>query len=260
MVLIITGFRCSGKTLLHRLCRSHPAIQLTDGLQNFRYIDMSFREHAERLRPRLSRSSVLGHEGPMAVGRWKARIFGLCYLIALRAHSKGAVGVHHFETALRCVFPFAAIVGDVSSSYLPRLGRLTTEPGLSVVIMYRDCRDVTSCVLKKVRGRERKARHVLKYDTAEKAARVWLQAIHTMEAHADRAYLIRYEHLVADPKAVLAAFGRWLGVNPHQFSCQGIHTKAVGEFREYLSEEELATVSAVAGPTLRRLGYIQPRW
>jgi hypothetical protein len=177
------------------------------------------------------------------------------YRIALRSECRETVSARDVEAALRSVFPSATVVGDVSTSYLARLDQLSAVPGLVLVITYRDCRDVTSCVLRKTRGKTQRAPHLLQYDTAENTARVWLRTIDTLQAHADHAYLIRYEHLVADTQEVLGAFGTWLGVDPQGFRCQGVHTKAVGEYREYLSEQEQASVLAVAGPTLHRLGY-----
>ena len=67
---------------------------------------------------------------------------------------------------------------------------------------------------------------------------------------------MRYEDLVADGRTVLAAFGNWLGVDPQGFRHQMIDTAWVGEYKQTLSNDEIASIMRIAGPTMERLGYL----
>jgi hypothetical protein len=261
MALIITGFPGSGKSLLWKLFNSHPDIELTERFRNFLELDVSPTKHAVALAtPPLGRSRMYyartgsgNREGVLQ--HWKNRMFFARYFIGLLVRRKARIGVGDVESMLRRLFPHASVVGDAAASYLSALDRLTSKPGLALTIIYRDCRDVASCLLDRAR-RSPGAAYARRYGTAEKTATSWVSSIEAMERHADKVHLIRYEDLITHPQTILAAFGNWLGVEPQGFQYQMINTRWVGEYKQGLSDGELASIISIAGPTMERLGYL----
>ncbi|HWP93464.1 MAG TPA: hypothetical protein VNN20_14825 [Thermodesulfobacteriota bacterium] len=48
-----------------------------------------------------------------------------------------------------------------------------------------------------------------------------------------------------------------MGVDPAGFSTKMVQNTSIGRYKRELTDEELATVMEIAGPTMKRLGYIQ---
>jgi hypothetical protein len=83
--------------------------------------------------------------------------------------------------------------------------RFVDNPGLIHLVIYRDCRDVTSSFLKQARTTWRDAPWVSKVDTAEKIAQRWVRGIDIMEQYAAKVYITRYETLMQQPRR------NWIG-------------------------------------------------
>lgn len=257
MALIITGLHGSGKTLLRKLCNSHPDIKVTEEFMNFMKLNIPYREHVQFLRknwytyPLVSTESKLWH--------FKSGIFLARYLIALQSYRHVLISAADIETVLRHIFPRATVVGDVFNHYVFVLDTLVNVPSLFLVILYRDCRDVAATISRKFRSElscRQKPFWLEQIATSENVARRWVSAIEMMERYVNKVHTIRYEDLVTDPKRVLTDFGNWLGVDAKGFRHQMIHTNKIGEYKQYLSNREVAEILAVAGPTMERLGYI----
>jgi len=261
MALIIGGHIRSGTTLLRNLCHAHPDISMTMEFGNFRGLDKSYTGYSRQLFQRCWRRRnqsflVQGKEENRLRYVLQSYAFVARYLLAVRRHQNGKVDALTVEAALQSVFPKIQIVGDKTAYYVFLLDELVDIEGLVRVIIYRDCRDVTSSTLQRVRTQWRGRPFVKNWDTAAKIARRWVQAIELMERHADELHIIRYEDFVWEPEPVLQALGQVLGVEPAGFPKEMIRAANIGKYKSGLSDEELATVMAIAGPTMARLGYL----
>jgi hypothetical protein len=192
--------------------------------------------------------------------RWtlvlQSYVFVVQYLLELYRHRQGPIDVPTIEAVLRSIFPTSRIVGDKFPAYIFRIDNLVETDGLVRVIAYRDCRDVTSSILKMVRTEWRGRPFVRNINTAQKIAERWVHAIELMEHHADKLYIIRYEDMVQEPEQALKILGEWLRVDSNGFPTDMIHGVSVGKHKNGLSKEELAKVYEIAGPTMARLGYL----
>jgi len=103
---------------------------------------------------------------------------------------------------------------------------LAADENLSRLMIYRDCRDVTSTILLK-------------------AAHRWVRAIELMEKHQDRIFIMRYEDLVRETTHSLAELSRWLGVDPAGFEVDRFSDRSVGNYRTGLTEAP--ATSSLAG-------------
>jgi hypothetical protein len=138
------------------------------------------------------------------------------------------------------------------------LDRVAGNPGLSCLIIYRDCRDVVSSMLERVRTVWRQRSWSQGVDNAEKVATRWVRSIELMERYQEQICTVCYEDLVSRPRTELERVAQWLAVDPAGFAearIRSVATASVGKYRTGLTQEELATVMRIAGPTMARLGY-----
>jgi hypothetical protein len=257
MAVVITGFQKSGKTLLRKLCNQHPSVALLEGAKIFGLQDASYAAHARRLgrewwkgRPIDPRSQEL------APSRLRAASFVARYLVELLVRGHGRASLTDVEAVLRHMFPRASVVGDAHGSYVFALDRLAHLEELSVVVIYRDCRDVTSSLLHKVARRPHGAGLAARYGVVGSIARKWTHAVENMERHADRVFCVRYEELVSASQQVLPGLAEWLAVDPGGFSPWDLKTDWVGEYKDHLSPQQLDEVVSMAGAAMMRLGYL----
>jgi hypothetical protein len=252
MVLLIGGHPRSGTTMLRLLCDRHPAMSVTFEVGSFLPANSSYRAQVSHvlkrfrhLRNRYSFSS--SHNNALFVTRY---VF-TAYRFRRQHFDSRAV-----EAVLRSIYPRAKIVGDKWPNYVYRLDKLAGVDGLRLVIMYRDCRDVVSSTLEKVRTSWRGLPFAKQLDSPEKVATRWVRAIESMERHRERLHAIRYENLVQDPLVELERLGEWLNIDPWLFPFRVVRDTSVGKHTKALSRDELARVIDVAGATMRRLNYI----
>jgi hypothetical protein len=195
--------------------------------------------------------------------RWaismRGHAFAIRYLGKIRRYHRGAIDLPAVEATLREIFPGAGIVGDKMPDYVHLLDTLAPTRGLANVVIYRDCRDVTSSHLKLARTSWRNQRWIRDQDTAEKVAARWVAAVEAMERQRDKIHSIRYEDLVRDPRRELAMLAEWLAVDPSGFpdaSIRSVRDNGIGKYADGLTGQELEAVMAVAGPAMARLGYV----
>jgi hypothetical protein len=258
MVLFIGGHIRSGTTLLRNLCNSHPEAAITDEFNYFSGLGKTYLEHRRILLKVFLGKTIETNRTRL---KWHLRnfIFVVRYLSKMRRYREGLIDVAAIEATLRSIFPEARIVGDKTPRYVFSLDELAGKGQLSGLIIFRDCRDVTSSTLERVRTRWGKKSWKQTVDTAEKIARRWVRCIALMEHHKDKVHIIRYEDLVQEPRRELRALGEWLGIDSSGFSesmIRSIRNTGIGKYKTGLSEEELKTVMEIAGPTMARLGYI----
>jgi hypothetical protein len=178
------------------------------------------------------------------------------YTLRLLPYATRPIGVAEIDRVLHQLFPHARLVGDKTPHYVFTLDVLAREPDLKRIIIYRDGRDVTSSMLRKLRGRWRDLPMAQKLDTPGKVAQAWVLAIQAMEKHRQKVYSIRYEDLVREPRRTLNALAHWLDVDPAGFRDSLVRDTSVGKYRTGLTASELAEVNEIAGPTLARLNYL----
>lgn len=256
MALVIGGHMGSGKSVLRKALYFHPDIVTTDDFGTFCKIDVSYWQHVKglQLKWRYPRQHSL-----------LSQAFAARYLVMIwfQSRASGRVRACDIETVLKRMFRHASVVGDTYCRYAHRLNRTVSIPSLKHVVIYRDCRDVAAVMERRLKGRWSRSRYrpkdapwIRNILPGKNLARHWVSYIQEMERHRDSVYVIRYEDLVADPRAVLTPLGQWLGVDPHYFQYGFIHTNSIGDYRQLLSDKTVAEILTVAGPTMERLGYI----
>jgi hypothetical protein len=264
MVLIISGHQRSGTTLLRRLCDAHPQMRIANEFGCFADVGLTV---GQAVAARLAQWRLVN--GRWAFDsrfashprrHWHNLSFGLGYGWQLARVSRGKVTVTAVAHALQKQLGETAVVGDKLPQYTPLLPTLLAQEAVKVLLIYRDGRDVTSSFLENVRTVWQTRSWASELNTAEKIAHHWVAQMNQMaELKAtclpSQLHIMQYEQLVAEPDAALAALAAWLGVAPGGFPLQQVKTSSIGKYRQGLSPAEIAQVEAVAGPTLRQLGY-----
>jgi len=257
--VIIGGHQRSGTTILAKVLARHPQVGLTVEFDNFQGLNQPLRENIrlilKRWRTVRLRNDFLPPSMLKRANFVRNHAFIPVYLLGLLRSNRDNVELPAIEGALRPLFPHARVVGDKYPDYVFQLSRLSRAEDLQCIIIYRDCRDVTSSALVQSRTKWRDTHFVQYFDTAEKVAARWVRAIEMMERHRARVYAIRYEDLVRDPKRELGALAARLSIDPAGFPANWLREDRVGKHMRGLTADELATVMHVAGPTLERLGY-----
>lgn len=183
-------------------------------------------------------------------------IFVALYMHKLNVYEHTRVDASAIGDVLSSIFPHSRVVGDKYPGYVFHLDRIGEADELSRLIIYRDCRDVVSSTLKKVRTDWRNRGFDEKFDTASKVAKTWVDSTTQIERHMDKLHIIRYEDLVRDPVHELRRLGQFLQVDSAAFPVNMIRASSIGKFRRGLSKEELPQVMEIAGPAMADLGYI----
>jgi hypothetical protein len=263
----------SGTTILQRLCNAHPQMRVTDEFGNYAFLGDTVPRYAARTVARVQtiggRWRILGPPGYLSSRfphdiRFRSRNHAAnvraCanHLFRLARRRPDRVTLDDLVEADGRGTQVIRIVGDKLPSYALMLDRLVPLPQLLRLVIYRDCRDVTSSFLRKVRTDWKRQSWTRYVDTAEKVARRWVRAIEDLEKHAGDLYVVRYEELVADPRSVLNRLARWLEVEPGGFERDMVSASSVGKHMQGLTTRELDEVLEVAGPTMKRLNYFQP--
>ena len=259
--LIITGFPRSGTTLLQRLCHGHPDMYVTNEFGNFAFLGPSLVSSCLRSYRRLW--DVKGRwlfeqvdvDNPAAIARHNLR-FVSRYVAALMRQGRGSASVPELATTYAELAPNAQVHGDKSPHYLWLMDRFVREETLRRLVIYRDCRDVTSSFLKMVRTLWHKEPWIKRMNTAARIAGRWVKGIEIMQAYSDHLHTIKYEDLVAHPRVEVVRLGRWLGVPSSGFEVDSIQTSNIGKYKLGLTHGEVDSVMDVAGPTMERLGYL----
>jgi hypothetical protein len=268
--LIITGMARSGTTMLQQLCDSHPQMRVTKEFGNYAWIGESFPSYVaktiNRIRVINGKWRILGPSGRLP-SRLTEEIrirsqnhvanVGVAarHLLRLARRRPGRVTLSALVDAAGGGAPQARIVGDKLPLYAFMLDSLIHQTELLRMVIYRDCRDVTSSFLRKVRTDWKSQAWSRNADTAQKIARRWVRAIENMEHHADRLWIVRYEDLVREPRLCMPGLAAWLDVDPSGFDARMVFDSSVGKYKQGLTAQEHDIVLEIAGPTMERLGY-----
>ncbi len=259
MILIISGHQRSGTTLLRQICDSHPEISITNEFACFADVGHPYL-HAMRARLaqwRLVNGRWVYDSAQIKNPRkhWANLSFTFEYLGRLAKNFTGELTISAVAQALKRQFPQAKFVGDKWPQYMPLLPNFVQEDQVKIVVIYRDCRDVTSSFLEKVRTEWQTRPWAADVDTAAKIARNWVDKIDIMEKILEQIHIIQYESLIKEPEQVFAELGIWLGVDPAGFRWPKLNPTSIGKYQQGLTQAELAEVWSEAAETMLRLGY-----
>ena len=257
MVLMIGGHPRSGTTLLRDVLNGHPQISVTNEFACFAHIGQSWTNCV---------STVLERWGNVG-GKWafdarcsSQKDLGKCNLrfcmnYLTHLNKRGPVTVSDIERALQHLFPESRIVGDKWPHYEFMVDELVKVHGVHGLVIYRDCRDVTSSFLRMARTYWRGQAWVNKLNTAATVAAHWVKSIECMELHRDHIDIVRYEEFINSPRTVLSQIADRLRVDAAGFPTAQISHRSIGKFKSGLTADELNDVIAIAGPTMTRLQY-----
>lgn len=261
MILMIGGHPRSGTTLLQTLCYLHPEIGMTNEFGNLVFLGRSYREYVGHIFDRWRRvQGRLAFDISYHGASWRMKAcnmgFALRHLYYFRNYCDDVATAVAIEAALRAMYPNAKVVGDKWPHYLFRMDKYVQEDNVTRLVIYRDCRDVTSSFLVQARTNWKDTDWVRNVDTAEKIAAKWVRGIEIMEAHADKLIILQYEAMMHEPEKELRRMSEAIGVDPAGFPTDMIDPGSIGKYKKGLTPEELDTVMEVAGPTMERLGYL----
>ena len=265
MTLIISGHQRSGTTLLRRVLDGHPQIKLANEFGCFEDVGLSVGQAwAVRLAQWRLVNGRWAFDSQFANHsrrHWQNLWFTVRYGRYLAQAAQGKVTTTDVSRALQKTWGIeTAVSGDKFPQYMPQLPRLLLNEEIKVVIIYRDCRDVTSSFLEKVRTVWRSRTWANDLDSAEKIARNWVRQIERMEMLATQyeptnLHLIKYETLVTEPAPVLEQLASWLGLPPVGFPLKQVRASSIGKYLQGLSLDEISQIETIAGDTMRHLGY-----
>lgn len=264
-MLIISGHQRSGTTLLRRVCDGHPQMRVANEFGCFADVGLPVQQAwAARWAQWQLVNGRWAFDSRFATHprrHWHNLWFtvGYCWRLAQVARDEVTVGDVGYALQRRFGVE-TAVTGDKLPQYMPILPQLLTHREAKALIIYRDCRDVTSSFLEKVRTVWQTRSWASELDTAEKIAQNWVDQIEQMEQLAAKhapaqVHLVRYEQFVAEPQMVLNDLAAWLGITPAGFPVQQVRSSSIGKYQQGLTDEELTQIEAVAGETMRRLGY-----
>jgi hypothetical protein len=257
--VIIGGHQRSGTTILAKVLARHPQVGLTVEFDNFHGLHKSLRENMRLLLKRWRTVRLRNDFLPPSILKranfLRNNVFIPAYMAGLLGSRGRTVELATIERSLTRLFPGARVVGDKYPDYIFQLGRLARSPDLRCIIIYRDCRDVTSSALVQARTTWRGRHFASNFDRAEKVAARWVRAIEMMERHQSHIYRVRYEDLVREPERELAAIAALLDIDPTGFPSNWLRTDRVGKHHRGLTPDELEAVIGIAGATMERLGY-----
>jgi hypothetical protein len=234
-------------------------MRVTNEFSNFAFVGDPLPVYAARAAKRVleinGASRIIGKYGTRTTNYLGNVRAVTAHLLHLARMGVGRVTLSAIVAEAHEAAPGALVVGDKMPPYIFMMDRLVLLPGLRRVVIYRDCRDVTSSFLRMARTRWRLRLWVRELNTAERIALRWVRAIEIMERHVEHLFAIRYEDLVGNPGSELQRLAEWLRVESSGFDAKLVSESSVGKYRQGLTAQELDDVLRVAGPTLERLKY-----
>jgi hypothetical protein len=236
---------------------THPQVRITRELQAFRQLDVDLLSYLHGLRWSWWSRDYMDLGGRPRRKRWiRSARFVARFGARLLSSSPRSVGLGAIRTAYRDAFPMASVVGDKDPDCVFLLDRLVHLQEIRCIVIYRDGRDVIHSSL--IEANSKWVGHPLaaETDTPAKVAERWTRAIACQERHAAQILTVRYEDFVTQPAPVVGRLGAYLGVDPGGFRTEQVRPSSIGKHRGNLTGADLERIEEIAGPTLRRLGYL----
>lgn len=263
--LIIAGHERSGTTLLQKLCNGHPHMQITREFGNIDcrefnysvYMLYIFRRLYQKGNSRYFDTNLTGAPSLVANCFFVNRYLKNVRKAQLQL-SATRVDVPTIIQALHYTFPGYDIVGDKLPKYIFDLEGFVHVENMVRVIIYRDCRDVTSSALTRVQTKWSRTnpRFAKQVNTVEKVAHRWVKTIEIMEKYEPYLHIIRYEDLIQQPTSVLQGLAQTLGIAPDGFPIEIISPDSIGKHKSHLSSAQMDNILKIAGPTMEKYGYL----
>lgn len=246
-----------GTSLLHHVLDSHPRVQLMAlETRALRYADFATWAHAAAVH-QVSLSTLRRTINR----RFRRQIMRYLWHI-VRGHAPGeltTVDRIHRGLAAALGTPGCAYVGDKYPDYVLQYPQFVHRPNTKCVFVYRDARDVVASIHHRIhRGDWRNRTWARKYNTIEKATDYWLaimQAFHDLRQLETNALTVRYEDLVRETTATVAAIGQHLGLPADGFDAALPQASSIGRYRERLTAPQLDVIERRAGAMMERWGY-----
>jgi hypothetical protein len=136
------------------------------------------------------------------------------------------------------------------------LDRFSSAEGLKAIVIYRDPRDIVRSAIRMSQTAWRGQPASESYNTAEKVAHSWLNAVDRMENNRSWIHPVRYEGLVEDPAFEFAGLAEYLGVELDGFRFDRVDNNRVGKYRGALTSEQIDQILNIAGSKMRILSYL----
>jgi len=253
-VVIVGGHVRSGTTMLGKVMNTHPDIVMMHEFRGFGRLNRPWWRHLKGIKhsslvplPLDDRRKKFGE-----LGTWW---FIARYAVFLLPHFP-KIRYADARRALQLCYPKARLVGDQAAQNHSQMLPLSKQKDCRVVIIHRDCRDVVQSTVRRLRSDWAEKPRMGRWDVATIATR-WVRMMDRLEQADERIMKVRYEEFVADPAPTIERLGEFLQVDPAGFRTDFVRKDSVGLHRSVLSEGEMATVMEIAGPTLKRMGYVQ---
>lgn len=246
-MVFVVGARRSGTNWLRRVLDAHPAVAVIPAETHL--FSHGVRCLADRVQHGTAGSTTTGR---VYMDRQE-------FADAARTFCDGV-----FDSWRRREAPDAQLIGEHTPLHVHHLDLIgAVYPDAAVLHIVRDGRDVARSLLRMSWGPA----------SATDAAEEWVTAVTDARRVAPtlaRYREVRYEELLADPRGGAEDVYRWLGLDTGPAVLDAAGTEAsvafnvdttdgsvgAGKWRTGLRPEEAAAVTAVAGPLLAELGYL----
>ncbi|MEO0478660.1 MAG: sulfotransferase [Planctomycetota bacterium] len=259
----LVGVGRSGTTLFQRLMDAHPRLGLTDeaGVQDLLFF--------------FTQIARIPAWQPMTVNRGtKVELHGYVHP-SLTDEIASMVTVH----AIDMLYEFyerrfegrdVEYFGDKLPDPEAVVTMNSVLDGLRAALLVRDPRDVL-CSMRSFGSRDniRKGNRFFVDNSAEQFATHWNNLYAGFPELVEGTRIVRYEDMIQRPIEEASDTFRWLGLDPAdadqqlqreraEFSAHGTSAsseQSVERWRRDLSDEDLASIEATCGETMRRYGY-----
>jgi hypothetical protein len=248
LLLVITGFPRSGTTLLNQIVSSHPDIEVSFEFRNLN-VPLPYTNYIAQLRANWQARRLLEWRGRFfrnALRTLKSAWFYYRFLSLLQSYEGQTIDAEIVLNSLKRIFPNKRYVGDKFPLYIERIPELSRISVARRIVIYRDIRHVVPSFHRKFAALGHETRTI---------AENWAKAMALTAEYQDSLHLIRYEDLLKNPQEIIQAMADYLDLAPEGFRHNIIRSNNDGDYRQKLSESELADIMDAAGEQMLHWDY-----